>query len=166
MRRYTTIAALVLGLAATGFAGNSLAHDYEVGALAIDHPWARATASSQGNGAAYLTVTNNGAADRILGAQSPVASRVELHTHGMDDAGVMRMRQVEAVDLPAGEVTELKPGGLHIMLIGLAAPLAEGETFPLSLVLEDGGTIELEVQVEPVTYGIGGDSGMSHGQPH
>jgi len=161
MPRFTTIAALVLGLAATSLAATSLAHDYEAGALAIDHPWARATASSQGNGAAYLTVTNNGAADRILEAQSPVASRVELHAHEMDDAGVMRMRQVEAVELAAGAVTELKPGGQHIMLIGLAAPLAEGETFPLSLVLEAAGSIELEVQVEAVSYGVSG--GMGHG---
>jgi hypothetical protein len=81
----------------------------------------------------------------------------------MDDAGVMRMREVEAIELPAGETTALEPGGLHVMLFELESNLVEGETFPLTLSLENGGEIELEVQVQPVTYGIGDPAGHGHG---
>ncbi|MEZ5862210.1 MAG: copper chaperone PCu(A)C [Geminicoccaceae bacterium] len=80
------------------------ANEFKVGEITIDHPWARATAAQQANGAAYLVVDNGGEADRILGAATPVAGRVELHNH-IDDNGVMRMRQVEAIDLPAGGAT-------------------------------------------------------------
>lgn len=143
---------------------SALAHDFKAGDLHIDHPWARATAPQQPNGAAYFTVANEGAADRLLEAQSPVADRVELHTHDVDSAGVMRMRQVEAIDLPAGETTALEPGGLHVMLIGLEDHLVEGEAFPLTLVFERAGAVEVEVAVEPVTYGVGESAG--HGQDH
>lgn len=154
----TGTAVVVLGLI-----GTTVAHDLSTGDLMIDHPWARATAPSQPNGAAYMTVTNSGAADRIVAAASPVAARVELHTHEMDSAGVMRMRQVDGIDLPAGETTALAPGGLHVMLFDLESNLVEGETFPLTLTLENAGAVELEVQVEAVTYGVGEDKPMGHG---
>ena len=150
----------VLTIAIIGLAGTSLAHEFKAGDLTIDHPWSRATAATQANGAAYLTVTNGGDADRILEAASPKAARVELHTHDMDAEGVMRMRQVEAIELPAGETSALQPGGLHIMLFELAGPLVEGETYPLTLTLEEAGPIELDVQVEAVTYGV--DGAMGH----
>ena len=159
MLRITTTAIALVGLAAT-----ALAHDFQAGDLAIDHPWSRATAASQANGAAYLTVTNSGDGDRIVAASSPKAARVELHTHDMDGEGVMRMRQVEAIELPAGETTPLQPGGLHIMLFELQGQLVEGETYPLTLTLEAAGPVELEVQVEPVTYGV--DGAMGHGEGH
>lgn len=157
------IAAIItLGLTAPGFA-----HDFSLGDLHVDHPWARATAPQQANGGAYLTITNAGATpDRLLEAQSPVAGRVELHTHDVDSAGVMRMRQVEAIDVPAGEATALRPGGLHVMLIGLEDRLVQGEQFPLTLVFETAGPLEVEVTVEPVTYGVGEASTMGHGQAH
>jgi copper(I)-binding protein len=82
----------------------------------------------------------------------------------MDGEGVMRMRQVEAIELPAGETTALQPGGLHIMLFSLQGPLVEGETYPLTLTLEAAGPVELEVQVEAVTYGV--DGAMGHGEGH
>jgi copper(I)-binding protein len=159
MLRITTTAIALVGLATTAFA-----LDVQVGDLTIDHPWSRATAATQANGAAYFTVTNAGAADRIVAAASPKAERVELHTHDMDGEGVMRMRQVEAIELPAGETTALQPGGLHIMLLGLESPLVEGETYPLTITLEEAGAVELEVQVEAVTYGV--DGAMDHGEGH
>jgi len=158
MLRITTTAVALVGLATTAFA-----HDLQARDLTIEHPWSRATAATQANGAAYLSVTNSGAADRIAQASSPQAARVELHTHDMDGEGVMRMRQVEAIDLPAGETTALQPGGLHIMLFELESPLVEGDTFPLTLTLEEAGAVELEVQVEAVTYGVDGGTGHDHG---
>lgn len=156
MKRWILSTTLVLATI-----GAAQAHEFTVGEMTIDHPWARATAANQANGAAYFVVDNGGEPDRILSAATPVADRVELHTH-IDDNGVMRMRQVEAIDLPAGE-TALAPGGLHVMLFELEAPLVEGESFPLTLTLEQAGEVEVEVKVEPVTYGIGGDGHGHHG---
>ena len=154
---------ILAGAFALAFLVPAQAHDYKAGDITIDHPWARATAASQANGAAYMTLDNHGAADRLVGAESIAADRIELHTH-IDDKGVMRMRQLDAIDLPAGQITELEPGGLHLMMLELDSPLTEGETFPLILTFEKAGRIEVEVQVEPVTYGIGGkkDHGMDH----
>ncbi len=154
-------------LALIGLAGAALADHYRHGELVIDQPWARATAPQQANGGAYLTITNEGTSpDRLLEARSPVASRVELHTHDVDSEGVMRMRHVEAIDLPAGEATALRPGGLHVMLIGLEDRLAEGEAFPLTLVFEAAGAVEVEVQVEAVTFGIGDHDAHGHDHHH
>ena len=163
-RSKTPLLSTLAAIFALGTVGTALAHDFKAGDLHIDHPWARATAPQQQNGAAYFTVANEGAADRLLEAQSPVASRVELHTHDVDSAGVMRMRQVEAIDLPAGETTALRPGGLHVMLIGLEDRLVEGEALPLTLVFEKAGAVEVEVAVEAVTYGVG--ESTEHGQDH
>lgn len=167
LRSRTPLVATLAGIFVLGAIGTALAHDYRAGELHIDHPWARATAPQAQNGGAYLTITNEGSTpDRLVAAESPVASRVELHTHDVDSAGVMRMRQVEAIDVPAGEATALRPGGLHVMLIGLENRLVEGETFPLTLVFEAAGAVELEVQVEAVTYGVGDAPAMGHGHSH
>jgi len=161
---------LVAGLAgalALGAISPTFAHDYRLGELHIDHPWARATAPQQQNGAAYFTVSNHGnTADRLVAAASPVAATVELHTHEVDSEGVMRMREVQAIEVPAGEAAALRPGGLHVMLIGLENRLVEGEQFPLTLVFAEAGEIEVEVQVEAVTFGVGGDAPMGHGHDH
>lgn len=114
--------------------------------VAVEKPWARATAGQAANGAAYLTLAGPENGDRLLSATSPVAELVELHTHSEED-GIMRMRAVEAIAVPAGGKVELKPGGLHIMLIGLNAPLKEGRRFPLTLTFERAGPIRMEVPV-------------------
>jgi len=134
-------------IAATVIAG---AHEYKQGDITIDHPWARATPGAAKNGAAFLTLSNAGAAgDTLLSASSGVAKKTELHTHQMTD-GVMKMRQVEKIDVAAGGTTELKPGGLHIMFMGLHKPLKEGSSFPLTLTFEKAGSVEVEVKVEKV----------------
>ena len=159
--------ATVATIVTLGLAAPTLAHDFRHGDLVIDHPWARATAPQQANGGAYLTITNAGTTpDRLLEAQSSVADRVELHTHDVDSAGVMRMREVDAIEIPAGEATALRPGGLHVMLIGLEDRLIEGEQFPLTLVFEAAGPLEVEVTVEAVTYGVGDAPAMGHGHGH
>ncbi|GIK96481.1 MAG: hypothetical protein BroJett029_06900 [Alphaproteobacteria bacterium] len=142
---------------AFALAAPASAHDYKLGDLTIDHPWARASAGHAKTGAAYFAVVNGGAeADRLVGASSPVG-RAELHTHISED-GIMKMRPVDAVDLPAGERAVLEPGGLHVMLMDLAKPLVEGESFPLTLTFEKAGDIDVEVKVEGVT-GMQGDHG-------
>lgn len=129
------------------FSVSSQAHSFKLGAIDIGHPWARPTAAGQVAGGGYLKLTNAGAADRLLSASSEVAESVELHTMSMD-GNVMRMRQVEAIDLPAGQTVELKPGGLHIMFMGLKAPLKEGDKFPVKLKFEKAGEVTVTVNVE------------------
>ena len=123
------------------------AHDYTVGALHIAHPWARATVQGQRTGGAYLRIDNGGTADRLLAARSDVAAAVQLHSMSMQ-GNVMRMREVEAIDVPAGAKVALEPGGLHIMLVGLKAPLQAGSSFPLTLRFDKAGEVRLEVKVE------------------
>lgn len=160
MRRLTQFlaaAALTLGAALAS------AHDFAAGDIRVDHPWARPSISERTPGAAYFTLTNTGAeADRLIAAR-PVgfAERAELHTH-IHDNGVMRMREVEGgVEIPAGETVEFRPGGLHVMLFGLAAPLTEGELHPLVLVFQRAGEVEVGVFVENRAPG-GSDSGHHH----
>lgn len=130
----------------------------QAGDLTIDSPFARATAGPARNGAAFLTVKNAGVeADRLVGAKAPVADRVELHTH-LHENGVMKMRQIEAVEVPAGGEAALQPGGDHVMLMGLKAPLKEGESFPLTLVFEKAG----EVTVDVMIGGVGAMEGHDH----
>ena len=123
---------------------------HKLGSLKIEAPWARIGRGARA-GAAYLGIVNAGAeADRLIGASSPVAERVELHSHEMRD-GVMRMRRIDSVPVPAGQAAELKPGGDHVMLIGLAGPPEQGGTFPLTLTFQNAGKVTVPVAVRPIT---------------
>lgn len=123
------------------------AHDYAAGDLRIGHPWTRA-AGANGNGAGFMSLRNAGAQpDRLLSAASPIARVAELHTH-IREGEVMRMRPVNDIPLPAGQTVELRPGGLHIMLIGLNAPLVQGARVPLTLRFERAGEVQVELAVE------------------
>ena len=111
----------------------------------IDDAWARATAPGAKIGAGYMTI-RSAAADRLIGATSPAAAKVELHlTEKKGD--VMRMRQVKAYDIPAGGSFELSPGGAHLMLVELKAPLKEGAKVPVTLRFEKAGEVKVELQV-------------------
>ncbi|MFZ5556115.1 MAG: copper chaperone PCu(A)C [Pseudomonadota bacterium] len=129
---------------------------------AVQNPWSRATPPTAKNGAAYLVLKAGAGGDRLVSATAPVSERVELHTHIMD-GGVARMRPVPAIDVPANGTVELKPGGLHMMLIGLKAPLREGASFPLTLNFEKQGAVTVEVPVKALGA-MGGMEGQ--GMPH
>ena len=127
---------------------------FAVGDLVVESPWARESVTR--TGAAYLTVRNGGAADdRLIGVASEVADRAELHGSEMQD-GVMRMRPVEAVEVPAHGQAALEPGGLHVMLIGLKAPLEEGGSFALTLTFENAGEVEVVTTIEDIAHGGAG----------
>lgn len=130
------------------------------GDIDIQNPWARASAGPAKAGAAFMDISNGGAADRVTGASADVAEVVELHTH-IKDGDVMKMRRVEFIDVPAGGAVQLQPGGLHVMFMGLTAPLEEGESFPLTLTFENAGDITVEVVVQKA-----GAMGAMHGQGH
>lgn len=118
------------------------------GDIAIDDAFARASAGTAKVGAAFMTLRNSGAtADALVEVNSPVAARAELHTH-IKDGDIMRMRQVEAIDVPARGAVTLEPGGPHVMLINLTQPLKQGEAFPLTLTFAKAGTMTIEVPVK------------------
>lgn len=113
--------------------------------------WARASAGRAANGAAYLVIVNSGERDdRLTAAASDVAARTEIHAHTEDGDGVMRMRRLDGIDLPAGEAVRLRPGGLHLMLFGLRAPLIAGDRFTVDLSFASGATGRVEVVVRPI----------------
>lgn len=145
MRSLPRLAVLVaLALASVPAA----AHDYSAGDLKIDHPWARATPGAITTGAVYLSVTATGSApDRLVAAATPRAAKAELHTQMMD-GDVMKMRALSAIEINPGEPAVLKPGSLHIMLVGLTAPLREKDRFPLTLTFEKAGKVDVDVLVE------------------
>ncbi len=128
------------------------------GELEIEAPWARATPPAARTGAVYLTLTNRGqAADRLLAASSPAAARAELHAH-LNEGGVMRMKAIDAIVLAPAERLSLRPGGLHVMLADLKAPLREGTRLTLTLGFARAGEVTLEVPVlrnPPDTAGHG-----------
>jgi copper(I)-binding protein len=109
--------------------------------------WARAGAAEMGNGAAYMILRNSGdTADRLVKAESDVAGAVELHKSSME-GGMMKMAPVENIEVPAKGQAELKPGGLHVMLIGLKRELKAGEKLMLKLQFEKAGAQEVEAEV-------------------
>lgn len=140
--RIRYIAAVVVGvaLAVSACGGSS---DPEV-----KDAWARTSAQSQENGAVYMTITGGDSADRLVKASvsSDVAAMAQVHQTSMED-GVMKMSEVDAIDVPAdGEVT-LEPGGYHVMLMQLAEPLVSGEEIEVTLTFEDAGDIEVTAEV-------------------
>lgn len=128
----------------------------QVASIAVVHPYARATAPGQPNGGAYLTLDNRGGAnDRLVSASTEVCQSAQLHAMKMD-GDVMRMRHVDAIDVPAGQTLVLRPGGLHIMLVGLKSPLKIGDSFPMTLRFEKAGEVTVRVAVRAADAGPSG----------
>ncbi|NLH79635.1 MAG: copper chaperone PCu(A)C [Phyllobacteriaceae bacterium] len=147
--------------------GAALAHGYKLGALEIGHPWSRATPKSAPVGGGYLTITNTGTtADRLVAVSADVSQKVELHEMAVVD-GVMKMRALDdGVVVPAGGKVELKPGGHHVMFIGLKAQFAAGTSFKGTLTFEKAGKVDVEFQVEDMAAKMPEHSGampMDHG---
>ncbi len=135
---------LLLALAASLLiAGGAAA---QTGPVQIKDAWARATPGQAENGAAYLTL-QAATPDRLTGVSTPIAKKAELHEMTMD-GDIMKMHPLAGIDLPPGQPVALKPGGMHIMLLGLNVPLHPGDTFPLTLSFEKTGKREVTVAVE------------------
>ncbi len=139
---------LALALACALAPAPALANDYRLGPLVIADPWARPTLTGQSVGGGYLSIHNTGTtADRLLGGSMPGAATVEVHEMRMD-GDVMRMRELKSLDLPTGRLVKLEPGGLHLMLTGLKAPLKIGDKLPLKLRFEKAGEIDVVLHVQ------------------
>lgn len=146
-RRTAALARQAVLIAVTLFSAALPAQEFTLGNVTIAGPWSREMPPNAPNGAAYFRVENRGGEpDRILSARTDIAEAAELHTHDMQD-GMMKMRQVESVDVPAGGEALFKPHGLHVMLFGLKQPLVHGERFDLTVVFEKAGELELSVDI-------------------
>jgi len=131
------------------------AAEVKAGSLTILEAWSRATPGK--NGAAYVTVRNDGdAPDRLVAAGAAVAMMTHLHETKQAN-GAMEMRAVDGIDIPPHATVTLKPGGFHVMLMGLMAPLKEGDTFPLELTFAKAGKVTVTVEVK--SAGAASDSG-------
>jgi len=149
---------------AVSFGGRLQAQTASPNPITVGHPWARATPKGATTGAAYMTVTNNGAsADRLVGATTPLADKVQFHKE-TEDNGVSRMREVRSMDLDPGTKVVFKPGDLHMMIVGLKQPLTEGKTFALTLQFEKAGSVKVTVPIEGIGAMQHDDMGsMTHG---
>jgi copper(I)-binding protein len=131
--------ALLLGLLAAALPAQAQ--------IEIENAWTRATAPGAKVAAGYMTIRNRAAApDRLLGASSPAAARIESHVH-LREGDVVRMRQVPGYDVPANGVLELKPGVAHLMFVEIRRPFKEGERIPATLKFERAGELKIEFHV-------------------
>ena len=143
---------------------NALASKHGKTDIDIVHPFSRALPPSSKNGAVYLQIINKVRSDRLLGASTPIAKLAEIHTHE-SEAGLMKMRKLDLVEIPKKKEISLTPGGMHIMLIDLVQPLIEGESFPLTLHFEKEGDVSITVPImEPDAISAMGTSGHTHGK--
>jgi len=144
MKMMTMAAMATAALTATA----AFAHDYTVGDLIIAHPMSFETAVTAQTGAGYLEITNTGDIDdRLLEARADFP-RVEVHEIVEVDDVMSMQHLTDGLVIPAGQTVTLEPGGYHIMLMGLSAPFVVGDEYPLTLVFEHAGEIEVMMQVE------------------
>ena len=138
--RFATLALGSLLFAATATAAT----------VTADDPYVREVPPGSPATAAFMTLHNSSdSAVRLISADNSIAEHTELHNH-VDVDGVMQMRQIETIEVPAGGSATLAPGGLHLMLIGLQNPVSEGDQVGVSLNFDNGETLELDAPVRPV----------------
>ena len=119
--------------------------------VTVKEAWVRGTVPAQTTTGAFLTITSTTEA-KLVSASSPVAKMAEIH-ESMMHGNMAHMQEVQAVPLPAGKAVELKPGGHHVMLMGVSKPLKPGDTVPLTLTIEEKGkrsTVEVKAAVRPI----------------
>ena len=126
----------------------SLAHEYEAGKIHIDHPWSREAPPNAPVIGGFLQLNNHGdTEDALIAAETPIAGRVELHNHIMQE-GVMKMVKVSEINVPANGSVSLEPGSFHLMIFNPTQVLKEGDRFPVTLTFKHAGKVDVEVAVE------------------
>jgi periplasmic copper chaperone A len=120
--------------------------------VTVKDAWVRGTVAAQKTTGAFMTLTSTEDA-KVVGVRSPIAKEAEIHQSMMHD-GVAHMHPTESLALPSGQAVQLKPGGYHVMLMGLAKPVAAGDKVPLTLTIEDAkgkrSTLEVQAVVRPL----------------
>lgn len=160
MKRLLALAVAIL------IAGPAAAHEVTVGDLQIIHPHIPQPAATAKAAGGFMAITNNGTEpDRLIGVETDIAAKAEVHESRVDANGVGTMEHVDAIEIPPGETVNLQHGGYHIMLMGLTGPLMEGELHKATLIFERAGRVEIEFQIDP-PMGMGemDHSKMDHSQ--
>jgi len=138
---------LLLG-AVTLFSTQTFAHEYNAGEIEIDHPWSREAPPTATVIAGFFQLKNNAQQDDyLISASTPIAKRVEIHTHEMLD-GMMQMKQIDRVKIAAQETVMFKPGGYHLMIFNPEKAYKQGERFPMTLTFQNAGEVQVELAVE------------------
>ena len=142
---------LSASLVSIALINGAMAAEVAIGDITVSNAWTRATPPNAMAGGGFLVITNKGASDdKLVAATAPVTDRTELHEMAVID-GVMKMRQMESgIPVPAGATVELKPGGLHVMFMGIKQPLKEGETLPVTLTFEKAGTVTVDMPIAKI----------------
>jgi copper(I)-binding protein len=143
--------AAIAGAAQLALSLPAVAADYDVGSIHISTPWARATPNGAAAGAAYMTVTNKGTvSDRLNCVSDDASAQCQIHSMTMEN-GVMKMRPVEGgLEIKPGETVTLAPGGFHMMLLDLKAPLEQGKTLKATLKFDHAGTVDVEYPIAAI----------------
>lgn len=143
---------LVLGIftAIFSLSATVYAESAKLGSLEIENAYTRSTVPGQQVAGGFLKIDNNGAADKLISASSPVAGEVQIHEMAME-GNVMKMRQVKDITVPAGGSVELKPGGYHLMLMNIKGPLAVGDSIPVKLKFAKAGEVEVRFPVKAMS---------------
>jgi len=149
-------ALIIAALSAALTTSPTLAHDYTVGSLKIDHPWARATPKGASVGGGYMKITNSGTApDRLVGGSTDISGSFEVHEMKMEGS-VMKMRPVAGgLEIKPGQTVTLDPSGYHVMFVGLKDQLKQGDRFKATLQFAQAGKVDVDFKVE----GIGAQTG-------
>ena len=123
--------------------------------VSVQDPYVRLAPPNAPATGAFMVIKNNGDKDvKVLKADNPVSKMTELHTH-LNDGGVMRMRPVAAIEIKAKGQVALQPGGLHVMMIDLKAPMKEGDVVPITLTFDDGSSKQVDAKVvRPMAAGM------------
>lgn len=158
--------AFFLAAALTAFAtAPAFAQDVMVGTLKISTPWSRATPKGASVGGGYFKITNTGTTvDRLIGGTSDAAPRFEIHEMAVVD-GIMKMRELpKGIEIKPGETVEFKPGGYHVMFVGLNKQLAQGQQVKATLQFEKAGKVDVAFKIEGIGAQTGGHDmgGMKH----
>ena len=144
MKRLVIISViLMLAVVVTACGGSSSGGS----GITVSDAWVRNPITSDQPGAAYLVIQNNGAADKLISVTSDMAQTIELH-ESMESGGMMQMSPVPNIPVPANGKVELKPGGFHMMLMGLTRPLKTGDKVQLTLNFEKAGKVPVTAEVK------------------
>lgn len=134
--------------------------------IGLSNAWTRPTLGAGRTTAAYVTITNMGSkADKLTAAHTPGSGSVEIHTAGMEN-GVMRMRRLDGLDIPAGEAVTMAPGGYHIMIINVEEAIQVGATVPLTLTFETSGNLTIDASVSMAPPGASDPSATDEMSDH
>lgn len=159
MKRFLSLIAAVL------MAAPALAHEVTVGDLQIIHANIPQPAASAKAAGGFMAIVNNGAEpERLIGIETDIAAKAEVHESKVDANGVGTMEHVEAIEIPPGGTVNLEHGGYHIMFMGLKGKLTEGEMHKATLIFEKAGRVEIEFMIDPPAgMGAMDHSKMGHG---